>query len=197
MPEAPTKTEHAGPGRPRAFDEAEALRAALTVFWEQGYEATSVDTLIRAMGISRSSFYGCFGSKHGAMLAALRRYADDSLDRLAEVAAAERTPRAAVRAMIHAMVTTKDAHRGCLLVNCISELAARDAEITELIQRHIARVERLLAETIAEADADGAADRARALVSLTLGAITLRKAGLPPEQVDAALNRAEPLLPTA
>jgi len=195
--ETSTKRDHAGPGRPRAFDEAAALRAALTVFWEQGYEATSVDDLTRAMGLSRSSFYACFGSKHGAMLAALRHYADDSLARLDAVATAEHSPCTAVRAMMRAMVHTRDGHCGCLMVNCIGELAARDAEIAGVIEQHLARVEALLASTIARAAPGDAADRARALLSLTLGAITLRKAGVSWERIDAALDRAEPLLPAA
>lgn len=50
-------------GRPRTFDRAAALRAAMTLFWEHGYEGTSFDDLLGAMDISASSFYGSFGNK--------------------------------------------------------------------------------------------------------------------------------------
>jgi AcrR family transcriptional regulator len=50
-------------GRPRTFDRGEALRKAMTLFWEHGYEGTSFDDLIGAMGISASSFYSSFESK--------------------------------------------------------------------------------------------------------------------------------------
>lgn len=52
-----------GRGRPATFDRGAALREAMKLFWERGYEGTSFDDLIAAMGISASSFYNSFGSK--------------------------------------------------------------------------------------------------------------------------------------
>ena len=52
-----------GRGRPATFDRSVALRQAMTLFWERGYEGTTFDDLIAVMGISPSSFYNSFGSK--------------------------------------------------------------------------------------------------------------------------------------
>lgn len=196
-----TRQDSHGPGRPRTFDEARALAAALDVFWREGYEAASIDDLTHAMGVSRSSFYACFGSKHDVLLAAIQSYADASLDKLSAIAGEEASPRAALRRMIRAMVETEDTCRGCLLVNCIAELAARDSEVRALIQSHLAQVESLLAGIVAQAErpdsikSGNASGRARALMALSIGAITLRKADLSAGQVDAALTQAEALLP--
>jgi AcrR family transcriptional regulator len=63
-----------GRGRPVVFDRAVALQAAMKLFWERGYEGTSFDDLIAAMGISASSFYNSFGSKEELYCEATRTY---------------------------------------------------------------------------------------------------------------------------
>jgi AcrR family transcriptional regulator len=63
-----------GRGRPVVFDRAVALQAAMKLFWERGYEGTSFDELIAAMGISASSFYNSFGSKEALYCEATRTY---------------------------------------------------------------------------------------------------------------------------
>jgi AcrR family transcriptional regulator len=63
-----------GRGRPAAFDRVLALSEAMKLFWERGYEGTSFDDLIAAMGISASSFYNSFGSKEALYCEATRSY---------------------------------------------------------------------------------------------------------------------------
>jgi len=63
-------------GRPRTFDREVALDAAMHLFWEQGYEATSLAQLKSAMGngISSPSFYAAFKSKEALYRESLERY---------------------------------------------------------------------------------------------------------------------------
>src|SRR6516165_5330826 len=63
-----------GRGRPAVFDRCAALNAAMTLFWERGYEGTSFDDLIAAMGISASSFCNSFGSKEALYCEATQTY---------------------------------------------------------------------------------------------------------------------------
>jgi TetR/AcrR family transcriptional regulator, transcriptional repressor for nem operon len=174
-----------GPGRPRGYDEAAVLDAALKAFWDKGYEATSIEDLTSAMGISRSSFYSCFGSKHGVFLAALRSYSDDALAALAELSHEPSVE--AIPAMMSALADPEGGPRGCLLVNCITELAPRDDEIAAIGRRHLARIEQIFATALSPDAPESAADRARALSALAMGTLTLRKSGLPPEEIKAAL----------
>ena len=61
-------------GRPKAFDEDEALALAMNYFWEHGYDNTSLDKLLPAMGIKKSSFYHTFKSKEELFSRALHLY---------------------------------------------------------------------------------------------------------------------------
>ena len=63
-------------GRPRTFDEDDALMAAMNAFWSKGYDGTSMKDLSSAMGISGPSIYSAFGDKRELYLKTIDRYAD-------------------------------------------------------------------------------------------------------------------------
>ena len=73
-----TQTTKRGRGRPAIFDREAAVMAATKLFWERGYEGTSFDELIAAMGISASSFYNSFGSKERLYCEATSSYLESS-----------------------------------------------------------------------------------------------------------------------
>lgn len=60
--------------RSKEFDEKEALRRAMELFWQQGYEKTSMQDLVNHMGVHRRSIYDTFGDKHTLFMKALERY---------------------------------------------------------------------------------------------------------------------------
>ena len=65
-------------GRPRGFDTGAALDAALKVFWEKGYEGTTVSDLTKAMGLNMSSLYAAFGDKENLFRQVAAHYAEDA-----------------------------------------------------------------------------------------------------------------------
>lgn len=195
---------HPGPGRPRGFDRDAAIDAGVELFRRRGFEASSLEALTAAMGISRSSFYAAFGSKHGVLIAALERY---SAERLAALAAIAARPDPAP-ALLRALSGLAEDANGCLLVNCVTELAPRDPEVAALGARHLEAIQAVLARALAadqgpETDQEPhqkphreaeAQDRARALFAFALGAQTLRKAGRPAAEIEALLAWAGPLV---
>ena len=90
-------------GRPREFDTDEALAQALRVFWQKGYEGTSLSDLTEAMGITRPSLYAAFGNKEALFSQALDLYEKDKLAYIGEAVAAP-TARAVAETMLHGSV---------------------------------------------------------------------------------------------
>jgi TetR/AcrR family transcriptional regulator, transcriptional repressor for nem operon len=191
----PTPNIVIGPGRPREFCELEALNAALEVFWQRGYEATTLDELTEAMGLSRSSFYGCFKSKHHTLLAAVQQYCDAHYTQLQQLLVHER-PLDNVRALLRAMVDPHGGRRGCFLVNCMTALSPDDQDVSAISHNQMARVATLMAGQfeLANVSPELAQSKARALLSLAMGATTLRKAGVAADQIETLLAAAEPLI---
>jgi AcrR family transcriptional regulator len=113
-------------GRPRAFDRDEALRAAMTVFWEKGYEGASLDELQSVMGgISPPSFYAAFGSKERLFFEVVDRFNKTIGSRTIEALEGRPTARDGVAAMLREAVDVfcgQDTPRGCPIilggVNC-------------------------------------------------------------------------------
>ncbi|MEU9191098.1 TetR/AcrR family transcriptional regulator [Streptomyces sp. NPDC048484] len=105
-------------GRPRTFDMEAVLEAAMLLFWEQGYEATSLAQLRAATGLSSASLYGAFGSKEGLFKQTVGHYMQGP-GRAAD-AIEDRTlsPREAVAGMLHGSIDMQadSSHpTGCLI----------------------------------------------------------------------------------
>ena len=100
---ASDKANPAKMGRPRSFREGEALDAAMRVFWEKGYEGTSLDDLTAAMKINRSSLYSTFGDKEALFRKAMKQYSAGPLSFMSE-ALNLKTARAVVEALLRMSV---------------------------------------------------------------------------------------------
>jgi AcrR family transcriptional regulator len=87
-------------GRPREFDRDAALRRAMELFWERGYEATTLDDLTRVMGIGKPSLYAAFGCKEDLFREALALFDATSGAETNRALREEPTARRAVEAML-------------------------------------------------------------------------------------------------
>ena len=155
-------------GRPRGFDRDDALRRAMEVFWEYGFEATSMSHLTAAMGISSPSLYAAFGSKEQLFREAVAYY-NDHMGAMAAAELRDRpTARDAISAVLrhHAVVfCDPDNPSGCMIVLA----ATTSGEDTRSVHEYLAewrmalendfrdRIERGIAEGDVPAGADAAA----------------------------------------
>jgi TetR/AcrR family transcriptional repressor of nem operon len=175
--------------RPKAFDRDQALEDAMNVFWVKGYEATSLEDLLRAMKIGRQSLYDTFGDKRALFLAALERYRHLTDGFVRSCMADAPSVKAGIRRLFMQVVDEPEHHkrRGCLLVNSAVELAPHDADAARIVaagQRAAERIFRQGLELARERGelAEGRDLRAlaRYLVSALQGLRVMAKGNPPP-----------------
>ena len=144
-------------GRPKAFDETEALVAAMHYFWEHGYDATSVDDLLKVMGIKKSSFYATFKSKEELFSRVLHLYREQNIAFLREYKAKV----GAKQTMLMLLESTIEEYhkegnvRGCLLMNSGKECYGRYENLSRQVGREFTYLFALFVELIAEAKEKG------------------------------------------
>ncbi|GAA3046047.1 TetR/AcrR family transcriptional regulator [Actinokineospora globicatena] len=144
-----------GPGRPREFDRDAALRTAMRLFWERGYEAVSIADLTAAMGIGTRSLYTAFGSKERLFREAIDLYngtgtADGFYAAPTACQAVERMLRA--RAAAYA---EPDTPPGCMVVLAATNISAANDPVRTLVTDIRARDRADLVARLSEAHARG------------------------------------------
>jgi AcrR family transcriptional regulator len=123
-------------GRPRTFDPDVALQQALDVFWERGYDGTSLNDLADAMGIASASIYACFGSKEDLFRKVMVLYGTTSGEPPRRALREQPTAHAAVHAMLRATadeITRPGTPPGCMLVLAGLTGAVENEAVRELL----------------------------------------------------------------
>lgn len=144
-------------GRPRNFDVDEALDQAVLVFWQRGYERTTLTDLCEAMGINRPSLYAAFGTKEELFHRALERYANGPHAYEAEALALP-TARAVAEALLHGAIerqTGIDTPHGCLAVLGATTHPDTDSPVAQALIAARTVGEAAVRERFEQARADG------------------------------------------
>jgi AcrR family transcriptional regulator len=188
--------------RPRSFDPDEALDLARDVFWQKGFQGTSLDDVTAATGLNKPSLYAAFGDKNALFLKVLDRY------HARIVASAERiindgpSARDAIERWLKGFVPfcsgTKGS-RGCLSVNTAADGASDQKEVRNRIERFNRKLEQLLRNRLHVdhaqfSDAFDPDAAARAIMAIYLGLMVLAKDAPDAARVRATLNQAMKLL---
>ena len=144
--------------RPREFDVNAALERAMDVFWSKGYEATSLDDLCEATGLSRSSLYATFGNKRDLLLQTVDRYSERRTPSIKAVLARQPNIHEGIAALLREFIdqiVSGAGRRGCFLGNCAAELPRNDRTALARVRRGLARTEETFREALARAAARG------------------------------------------
>lgn len=174
-------------GRPLEFDPEVALQAAMEVFWAKGYEASSLQDLISAMRISKSSFYQAFGSKHQLFEACLVRFREQQVERMTVALDGAQSGMAFLRFFLVSLadeVRTTEPSKGCLIMNTATELAGRDPSVATLVQQGTGAFMSILERAVKRAQKEGSVGKqkdpktlSQFLLALLAGMKAMVKAG--------------------
>ena len=143
--------------RHKEFDIDHALEQAMCVFWRQGYDGTSIQDLVDAMGIGRSSLYDTFGDKDSLFAQALERYATRTETEVLAPLREHSSSRAAIEALFAQTVDrlSGESRDGCMLVKTALATWHDDSVVAQRNAQVIQRFEDALHETLVRAQAQG------------------------------------------
>lgn len=172
--------------RCKEFNREDVLMKAMMVFRDKGYEATSMQDLVRRMAINRFSLYQTFKSKHDLFVQALQAYYENVaipfFARLRDSDQGLRVIETTLMEMVSRMKTGQSSN-GCLLCNTIAELGAKkDKRTAAILERYLNRVENdfhaalVRAKALREISVDvNTRERAKVLVAYSTGLLSLAK----------------------
>ena len=145
-------------GRPLEFDPDTALEAAMGLFWVKGYEHTSMQDLLAAMNLSKSSLYQAFGGKQQLFRQCVARYAEQFAARLRLGLREAPSGHRFIESFLYSVldeVSGTEAPRGCLVMNTASEFAQREPVIAEDVAHSIERFRAALQAAVERAQREG------------------------------------------
>ena len=161
-------------GRPREFDEDEVVGRMRDLFWDQGFEATSITDIERVTGLHKGSLYAAFGSKQNMYLRGLAAYEAESVDAACDGMDAAIRAGGDAAEMLAALMNAPIASyssgdfRGCFLCNASAERAASDGQTRALVTRAYRRLRATFALAVSRMRPDWEESRVEARASLLL-----------------------------
>jgi len=148
--------------RSPTFDRDAKIEEAAELFWEQGYEATSVQDLVDHLGLNRSSLYNAFGGKHELYLEALDRYRREGIERLRRQLRNGLTAMDGIRqAFLAVAERATESCYGCFTTNAAVECAPHDASTQDRARESFGRMREVFRDAVERAQEEGAIDASR------------------------------------
>jgi TetR/AcrR family transcriptional repressor of nem operon len=177
------------------FDPDVALGSAMALFWRKGYEATSLQDLLQATGLSKSSLYQTFGNKHSLFESSLERYRRDMLAQMQEVLERAQSGWSFIEQTFRGVVEEtrgKNARRGCFIMNTATEFAQSDQAIARLVKQATRMFTEVFESAVIRAQEEGDISSevdprayAKYLLSSLSGLKTMVKAGATAAEINA------------
>jgi TetR/AcrR family transcriptional repressor of nem operon len=180
-------------GRPKEFDEAKALDAAMEVFWKRGYDNASCDELLDAMGINAGSMYATFGNKRALYDKAFDCYCQTKFSGVLDVLNGSGSPLENVRKLVKCWGDMGGS--GCLVMNTLVEFGKESEGVGKLARKVTGRLrQEFEKQLIAAKDAGELGNTANPkelaafLVNIAQGLSISARAGVGKEAIQGIVN---------
>jgi len=167
----------------------------MEVFWEKGYEATSLAELCARTGLHKGSLYQAFGDKHTLFMRSLHHYANSQVHETLAAALQSNSPLENIRAVVRKICDDASDERGCLMINSMVELAPHDPEVKAALRSFGEQRLRMMANLIAQAQEAGEIRTqqhpyklARQLMVTLAGSAAMVKGFLEPDQIGEVMD---------
>ncbi len=146
------------PGRPLEYDLEEVLEIAMHLFWRNGYEATTLQDLLNATNLTKSSFYYAFGNKYQLFEQCLVRYRERQVAQMQLELRQAATGRIFVENFLHQLVDATDVserQQGCFVMNMATEFAGRNPVGSGAVTNASIRLTKVFQSAIERGQAEG------------------------------------------
>ncbi|WP_299520293.1 TetR/AcrR family transcriptional regulator [Winogradskyella sp.] len=139
--------------RVEIFNRDEVLEKVVQLFHSKGYNATSMQDLVDATGLNRSSIYNSFGSKMELYQESLRVYKKQASKYVQKILVHNSEPIETIRKIF--ATSPEDKTNGCFLGNCTAEMANQDREIKNFLQNNLNAMQDLFEELVSKGQSTG------------------------------------------
>lgn len=186
--------------RVKTFDENEALKAAMYLFWSKGYAETSMQDIEKAMKLKRTSIYNAFGNKRSLFQQALMFYLDTVLTRFVAVLEQGSTAKQSIKNALNEVIElhyNPDNPGGCMVVLSLLESNQHDEETNMIINGAIRQLRDAVIKTLKRGNKNGEFKNkmhyqnfANQVVAMITGTIVMAKANFSKSELEKLNNAA-------
>ncbi len=140
------------------FDRAHVIDKVTNLFWQKGYNGTSMQDLVDVTGLNRSSFYNSFGDKFTLFEESLKYYQEQQFKSIDQTFSSAKSPKEAIKSLfkgIQEEIISGKENKGCFLSNCTSEMSNENATIRNFLKENKDKVVSSFCTLIEKAQAEG------------------------------------------
>ena len=144
------------------FNEDEVLKKVVDIFWQKGYNGTSMQDLASVTGLNRSSIYNSFGSKINLYKLALKIYQKTTESNYQKVLLESDNSKAAIYLFFDKALKSlnnKNFDKGCFIINSTIEMSQKNTSIKEVLQDSQENAIQFLTALIKDAQESGSVNK--------------------------------------